>query len=210
MNPYHYTVFCRVGYMPMAKVKGKQIKGILVVRQNSPIKTIGELADDKLAFPSPGAFAASMIPRAVLSDQKIAANLKYVGPHDSGYRAVAKGFFVASGGVRRTFSALDPKIAVQLRVLWTSSGYTPHALVCHRRVSTEVRQASSKAMLAIHRSPAGKKLLQGLRMKPFEVARDKDWNDVRSLEITDLDHLVKAKPKLKPSPSPAPIKGKGR
>ncbi|MEM7252850.1 MAG: PhnD/SsuA/transferrin family substrate-binding protein, partial [Pseudomonadota bacterium] len=59
MNPYHYTVFGdNPGYRALAKAMNKQIRGIVVVRADSPITSIGELDGETLAFPAPAAFAA--------------------------------------------------------------------------------------------------------------------------------------------------------
>ncbi len=41
-----------------------------MVRKDSTIKELSELSGEKLAFPSPAAFAASVIPRAVLEQKK--------------------------------------------------------------------------------------------------------------------------------------------
>ena len=68
MNPYHYTVFhASAGYDAFGKAKNKRIKGIIVVRKDSPYKSISELNNKKLAFPSPGAFAATILPQAHMS-----------------------------------------------------------------------------------------------------------------------------------------------
>ena len=58
MNPYHYTVYSQQpGYRAAAKAKDKLIKGIIVVRKDSGVTEMGQLQHEKLAFPSPAAFA---------------------------------------------------------------------------------------------------------------------------------------------------------
>ena len=67
MNPYHYTVFHdKQGYNAFAKAKKKRLKGILVVRKDSPYRSINDLNNSELAFPS-NAFAANLVPTAVLT-----------------------------------------------------------------------------------------------------------------------------------------------
>lgn len=95
MNPYHYTVFHeKSGYNAIAKAKDKRIRGIVVVRKDSKIKSIEELNGKNLAFPSPAAFAASILPRGYFNQQGIKITPKYVSSHDSVYSNVAKGFMV--------------------------------------------------------------------------------------------------------------------
>lgn len=191
MNPYHYTVFSqKPGYRAIAKQKNKQLKGIFVVRNDSPIQSLNELSGQKLAFPSPAAFAASVIPRAQLDKEQIAYEPKYVLSHDSVYRNVAKGFFKAGGGVMRTFNNTAPEVKAQLRVLWTTPGYTPHALAVHPRVSSSASEAIQTALIGMASDPEGATLLKSLNFKQLEAAGDGDWDDVRALNIKLLDHLL--------------------
>ena len=67
MNPYHYTVFHKKpGYKALAKEKDRKLKGILVVHKDSKINSIKELGGSTIVFPSPAAFAASILPRSAL------------------------------------------------------------------------------------------------------------------------------------------------
>lgn len=118
MNPYHYTVFNQSpGYVAFAKEKDKHIRGIIVVRKDSGHKDLVEFAGQTLAFPSPGAFAASILPHAHFKKMSIPFTPNYVMSHDSVYRAVAKGLYPAGGGVIRTFRNMDPAVSDQLRIL---------------------------------------------------------------------------------------------
>jgi phosphonate transport system substrate-binding protein len=195
MNPYHYTVFSKApGYRAFAKAKGQLLKGILVVRTDSPIHDPRELAGATLVFPSPAAFAASVLTRAYLSEEGIPFTPKFVSSHDSVYLAVAKGLYPAGGGVVRTLDGLDPKLKAQLRILWTTQGYTPHAFAAHPRVPPEAVQRLAQAMFAASDDEEGRNLLEALNTKGFEPAKDGDWDDVRSLGIDLLGHLAKPSP----------------
>jgi phosphonate transport system substrate-binding protein len=192
MNPYHYTVFsAEPGYRAFAKAAGKRIKGILVVRKGSPLQDPGGLAGETIAFPAPAAFAASVLPRAYLVREGIDFSPKYVSSHDSVYRTVAKGLYAAGGGVVRTFESVEPDVRDELRVLWTTDGYTPHAFAAHPRVPAETMERLTEAMIRSGESDEGRALLEPLSLKGFESAADSDWDDVRALGIGLLDELVK-------------------
>ncbi len=193
MNPYHFTVFNRApGYKAVAVRKDQPIRGIMVVRKDSPVESLSQLSNSKLAFPSPAAFAASVLPRAELSNNNINFTAKYVSSHDSVYLNVAKGIFPSGGGVKRTFNNTPPEVKKQLKVLWTSQPFTPHAIAAHPKISTDLVQRIQQAFVDMSDTDKGKALLASLKIKKGLVAaNDSDWDDVRSLGIDTLNRLIK-------------------
>ena len=183
MNPYHYTLFHdKQGYNAFAKAKKKRLKGILVVLKDSPYKSINDLDNSELAFPS-NAFAANLVPRAVLSKNNMTYTSKYVSSHDSVYRNIARGRYPAGGGVMRTFNNTSPEYKDKLRILWKSDGYTPHAFAAHPRVPQEIVDKLQKALLKMEQDPKGMALLKKIRLKGIEKGTDREWDDVRALNI---------------------------
>ncbi|MDD9951115.1 MAG: phosphate/phosphite/phosphonate ABC transporter substrate-binding protein [Zetaproteobacteria bacterium] len=183
MNPYHYVTFHKQSqYMALAKAKDKKIKGILVVRKDSNYQQLQDLKGLTLAFPSPLAFAASMLPRANLTAAKVAFTPKYVSSHDSVYENVAKGILPAGGGVMRTFKTSKPATTDKLRIMWTSKGYTPHAFATSPQVDEATRQKLLQALLKMDQDPQGLKVLQELKLKGLVAGQNSDWNDVRELK----------------------------
>lgn len=204
MNPYHYTTFHQSpGYQAFAKQKDKRLKGIIVVRADSQYQDLREFSDQTLAFPSPAAFAASIITRARFSNQEIPITPKYVSSHDSVYRSVAKGIYPAGGGVMRTFNGLEPEIRQQLRILWTSDPYTPHALAAHPRVPADALESILAAMQQLDDTEQGQQLLKQINFKGIVTANDADWNDIRTLNLDLLNGLV-ATPTTEPGRSTTP------
>ena len=184
MNPYHYTVFHdRIGYTAVAKARDKKLKGILVVHKDSSIDSLDELDGQMLAFPSPAAFAATIVTRAELVNNGIDFSSKYVSSHDSVYRAVAAGLYPAGGGIIRTFNSVDESIRNQIKIMWTSTGSTPHAIAHHPRVDKQVVNAITAALISLERTDDGISILKGLNVKGFIRANDSDYDDVRSLNI---------------------------
>lgn len=193
MNPYHYTVFSQSpGYRAFAKARGRRIQGILVTRRDSSLTTLSDLDGAELAFPSPAAFAASILTRANLASAGVSFQPRYVSSHDSVYHAVAKGLYPAGGGVVRTFESVAPHIREQLQILWTSDGYTPHAFAAHPRLGTDTVGEIAALMIGLAEDETGRALLEPLRLPGLEAAQDADWDDVRVLEIQLLDDLIEA------------------
>jgi len=184
MNPYHYVTFhSSANYNAVAKAKDKKIKGIMVVLKDSSILRLEELEGKQLAFPSPNAFAASMLPQAYLKQQGIKFTPKYVLSHDAVYTNVARKKYVSGGGVVRTFNNTNKRIKRKLRILWTTKGYTPHAIASHSRVPKEDVKRVQDALISLSESKQGMKVLNGLKLKGFVSAHDADWDDVRALKI---------------------------
>lgn len=191
MNPYHYTVFNqKPGYQAIIKQKDKRIKGIVVVPQGSSVTSLNELDGMTLAFPSPAAFAASVLPRAKMAVEGINITPKYVSSHDSVYLTVSRELFPAGGGVMRTLNNTTPAVKQKLKVLWSTPGYTPHAFAVHPRLDSETVSRLQQALLQMNSDPDGQVLLKTINFKGMERAEDSDWDDVRALNITLLDHLL--------------------
>lgn len=187
MNPFHFVEFeQRAGYNALVRQQGAQIKGMIVVRQDSPITHIEQLNGQTLAFPAPAAFAASIIPRAELAKLGIAIQPQYVFSHDSVYLNVSKGFFVAGGGIMRTLQSWEQKNDDSLRVLWTSRPYTPHAIAVKNDLPPQVTTKLLQAFLSLNGQQSSKDILSPLRFAGFETAHNEDWNDVRELGIDSL------------------------
>ena len=182
MNPYHYTVFHEVaGYQAIARVRDKRLKGILVARKNAKSVQLADLSGQSVAFPSPAAFGASVIPRAELKARGIDVTPNYVKSHDSVYRAVAAGLMPAGGGVMRTFNNIPADLRDQLEVIYRTDGYTPHAFAVSSRFSPADSQILFEAMQQVAANEA--QVLQPLGMKGFAKAANEDWDDIRALRL---------------------------
>jgi len=184
MNPYHYVVFHTAkAYRAFAKEQDRKIKGILVVRKDSAYRKPADLAGKTVVFPAPAAFAASILPQAEFGRLNIAIEAKFVASHDSVYRAVASGLQEAGGGIQRTFEATPADVRDTLRVLSETPAYTPHAFAAHPRVSPEILSRILAAMTSLGGDVAGQRLLAPLAFKGISAAQDKEWNDIRALDI---------------------------
>ena len=192
MNPYHYVVFHQsVGYQAFAKEQDRRIKGILVVRKDSSYRKPADLAGKTVVFPAPAAFAASILPQAEFGRLKIAIDARFVASHDSVYRAVASGLQEAGGGIERTFEALPVEIRNTLRVLSETPAYTPHAFAAHPRVPAAIVSKVLAAMASLALDESGRGLLTPLAFKGVVGAQDKEWSDIRALDINLLERYGK-------------------
>lgn len=184
MNPYHFVVFHKnPGYRALVRQKDQTIQGIIVVPHDSPFTELSDLNGTKIAFPAPAAFAASIIPRATMQKEGINFTPVYVHSHDSVYLNVKRGFFKAGGGIYRSLQATDDDVKENLKVLWASPAYTPHAIATHPRLSEEVRGQLLNVLTTMNPGGKGSDALNSLKMKGFSEAFSADWDDIRALNI---------------------------
>jgi phosphonate transport system substrate-binding protein len=183
MNPYHYVYYSKkAGYRAFAHQADKQLKGIIVTRIDSTHKALKDLDGKKIAFPSPAAFGASVLPRAEMKSKGINFEPVYVKSHDSVYRSVVAGFYPAGGGVKRTFNGAAEDLRSQLHIIYETNGYTPHAYAANRDLNSDKVDLILKAMMKIAKDSP--ELLKSIGMKGFQAATDHDWDDVRNLGLT--------------------------
>lgn len=188
MNPYHYILYHnKPGYKAFAMARDKKITGIIVVRKDSHYQSLKELANHIILFPSPKAFAASMLTQSELLKYNISFVPKYVVNHDSVYIGVVKNIFPAGGGILRTYKALHKNIRDNLRILYTTRAYTPHAFAVHPRVPETDTTKILQAFKVLEHSEQGRKFLQMLKIKGITNATDQDWDNVRKIDFTKLN-----------------------
>ena len=185
LNPYHAVLaHQRKKYQPMLADSEDLLTGIVVVRADSPIKNLDELKGKNIVFPSPNAFAASLLIRAEMAKRKIDITPVFVKTHSNVYRAIIGKDAPAGGGVNYTLDNEVPEVRQQLRVLFESQAYTPHPIATHPSVPAAVRDRFLKAMLKLTQDDEGRKLLDGINLsKPQVVTYAKHYKPLESLQL---------------------------
>jgi phosphonate transport system substrate-binding protein len=179
-NPYHILrEFTRQGYMPLVRDQSP-LRGILVVRKDSPLKSPAELNGEKLAIPSYNALGASLLLQADLAQVfKATPKLVNVKTHSSVYLQVASGQLAAGGGVEKTLQEQDKTVQDMLRVLYTTREMPSHPVAVHPRVPVKVRQAVQQALLAMSQSEEGQKMLLHVPMQKAISTSMQDYLPMR-------------------------------
>ncbi|MFT7672205.1 MAG: phosphonate transport system substrate-binding protein [Gammaproteobacteria bacterium] len=100
-----------------------------------------------------------------------------------------KAYTRQGGGIIRTHNKVALEIHGKLRVLWTSQGYTHHAIAVHPRVNKQTAQSLQQSVVKLDQQAEDVALLKGIKIKGFEIAQDHDRDDVRSLELKELSNM---------------------
>ncbi|MBI3774062.1 MAG: phosphate/phosphite/phosphonate ABC transporter substrate-binding protein [Gammaproteobacteria bacterium] len=182
MNPMYYTeVHQSVGYQVFAKEKDTLLKGMLVVKKDSPYLKLEDLAGKTIVFPGPISFAATILPLLEFKAKNISISPVYIGSHEGVYNDVARGLHAAGGGVAKTLAQTDTVERNELRVLWSSDSYTPHPFAAHPRVERAVVEQIAKILFDLDQDERGKKILKELRFRGFAAAQDVEYEKLKTL-----------------------------
>ena len=185
MNPYHAIVANKSqGYMPLLRDTGRNLYGIMVVRKDSPLQSVNELDGKTVAFPSPNALGAALIPRAEFANKyNIKVNEIYVKSHSSVYLNVLLGKADAGGGVQKTLAQQPAEIRDELRVLYQTDEVPSHPIASHPRVSKDIQESVVAALLEIGASEPGALMLKNIPMKKIGRTEIIDYNSLNNLGL---------------------------
>lgn len=188
MNPYHLIVADKYqGYEPLVRDVGCKLFGVLVVRKDSPIKRVEDLDGKTIAFPSPNALGAALIPRAEFSRKfKINVNPRYVKSHSSVYLNVVLGQTDAGGGVQKTFEQQSSKIKDSLRIFYQTAKVAPHPIAVHPRVGKADREKVINAFLKLGTTDKGKAMLAKVPIKRIGKATMSDYDPLRAMKLEEF------------------------
>lgn len=200
LNPYHAVMAKRAqGFEPLLQDGSRKFTGLLVVRKDSPIKSLQELNGKEIAFPAPNAFGASLYMRALLGEREnLRFTPRFLGTHSNVFRHVIIGNVAAGGAVAHTLASERGEVRDQLRVLYETPVTASHPVVFHPRAGKAAAIAVRKAFLAMADDPKWQSLLNDIQLGQPVAASYRD--DYAGLEKLGLEkYLVNPdKPDKKP------------
>ncbi len=181
-NPYHFLMANNVqNYQPLLRDIGRTLQGIVVVRKDSPIKTVDELNGKVLAFPAPNALGASLLIQSELLDFfNITVSPRFVKNHTSVYFNVILQEVSAGGGVQKTLNLQPDKVKNELRVLYATEPVAPHPLIVHPDVDSKVIEQFSSLLMDLGQHNEDLNLLSKIPMKEIGRATMDDYRPLIS------------------------------
>lgn len=189
LNPYHMVMAQRAhGYVPLLH-DARPLEGVLVVRRDSLITKPEDIKHQRVAFPAPNAFAASLYLRAVMDrNYHTPFETHYAGNHRNAIRQVLAGDAMAAGAVKTTLEKEPSDVQSSLRIVYTTPPLTPHAIAVHPRVSTALRNGLLERMLEMASNADTKHLMDAIQM-PHPVAANYK-RDYAALEHLNIEKYV--------------------
>jgi len=185
LNPYHMIVANKSqNYQPLFRDVEKELYGIIVVKKSSGIEDLAQLDKSIIAFPSPNALGASLIPR---SEFKYKFNIQpeyiYVKSHDSVYLNVLLGKVIAGGGVQKTFNKQPEHIRKPLKIIYETQKVKPHPIAFHPRVSHEILKIFKNTFIHLSESDRGQEVLSAIPIKKLGAAKMTDYTPLLKMNL---------------------------
>jgi phosphonate transport system substrate-binding protein len=186
-NPWQTLEAMKVGYHVIAMAgEAQDFKGLFVVRRDSEVKRPGDLKGKSVAYPSPTALAACIMPQYFLHGYGINIRTeienRYVGSQESAIMNAYLGKTAA--GVTwpppwRSFQKEHPREAAELKVIWETESLINNSVMVRDDVAPELAQQVRALLLGLAGSAQGKAILAGMETASFLPASDADYDVVR-------------------------------
>jgi phosphonate transport system substrate-binding protein len=184
VNPYMMPLIDKQpGYQPLIR-DGAPLRGILVVRKDSPLQRVEDLRDKTLAVPSMSALGASLLLRAELDrDFGVKTRPIIAKTHSSVFLHVVNGMADAGGSVQKALAEQDERIRNSLKVLHQTRDVPSHPIAGHPRVPLKVREQVRQAFLEMSADLQGRALLAEVPMREAVVTRAEDYQVLKTLKL---------------------------
>lgn len=186
-NPWQSLQAMRKGYSVIAMAGSPEdFKGIILTRRDSSIREVGDLRGKSVAYPSPTALAACIMPQWFLHTQGLDVvreiENRYVGSQESAIMNVYLGETAA--GVTwippwRAFVKEHPQEAEALHVLWETPPLVNNSVMVRADIPVTLRDEVRRLLTDLHQTPEGRAVLEKLEAARFLPATDADYEPVR-------------------------------
>lgn len=186
-NPYQTVLAQRRGYRVIAKMgDDTQFRGLILVRRDSPVRSVQDLRGRTVAYPAATALAATMLPQYYLHTRGLDVNREvqslYVGSQESAITSVLRGHVAAAATWSvpwRAYQKENPVQAALLEVKWQTEPLVNNSWMVREDVPPEVAQRFTHLLVGLGDDAQGRSLLQRLPAAPFELASDKTYAPVQ-------------------------------
>ncbi len=165
-------------YKVFARWAGKPIHGVLVVHEDSNVKTLADIEGKTVVFPSSDALVAYAVPIVALRNAKISVTERFAGSQD-GALAQLKARQADAAAVNTRF--LDQYVKRErfpYRIIFKSDPFNELPIVVHPRVPVEKVSAIKQALLHFAHDPLAAEM-RDKNCPGFEAAEEGDYDNVR-------------------------------
>ncbi len=199
---YSNTIFQprmqNAGYQVILRPRDEAITGQIVTLEDSPIKSLQDLAGKEVGFPSQAAFVGYAVPMDQLLREKIEVTPVFGGNQEGIMGQLKVGRVIAAGVNNQVMKAFAERERVRYRVLWESSPFNNLPIAAHPRVPAEVAEAVKTAINGMDGDPEGMKILEEsalvIKQKPplgFRASSQADYQSYLDFYANTLVQDIK-------------------
>lgn len=184
VQPFDYVeAHDKHGYLPLAR-RGEDLEGLIVVKQDSPLKSIKDLKGKTVANPPVDAAVSHLTSMALQEagiNPKTGVKRDYGKSHFSCMQSVLIGTADACGTAEQALLHFEKEkqMTTRFRILHKTRPIAHSVFVVHKRVAKKDRDALLKTILSWSKTEEGKKIINNGQFIPFVAAKDADYEVVR-------------------------------
>lgn len=185
VQPFDYIrIADKLGYRPLVTRKNS-LKSVLVVKPDSPVKSLADMKGKHVAFPPPVA-AVSRLMKAHFSNNGLRpgkdVKFSHHRSHVSCMQQVLIGEADACGTALPAIRFFEHKMKAKLTIVTKSQGI-PHSLfAAHPKVPEFEREILRQRIINWPETETGRKLMNIGKLKSFKRIKDSDYNIVREFD----------------------------
>lgn len=187
-NPYGTVKAIDSGYQVFGQMGNENdLRGLIIVRRDSNIKTVADLKGKSLSFPAPTAFGATLLPKYFLYSQGLSVNKDikslYVGSMESSLMNIYQGNVAAGTAYPpawRDFIKSQPQAAADLKVMWETEPMPDNSLMARDDMPTALVERVAQALFNMHHTAEGRAVLARMDLSQFKAAENSDYQSVRT------------------------------
>lgn len=197
-NPWQTLEAIKVGYAVIAMAGDPaDFKGLIFIRKDSGIKSVNNLKGKEVSYPSPTALEDCIMPQAFLHAQGLDVmhdiKNRYVGSQESSIMNVY--LKQSSAGATwpppwRSFQKDHLHEAAQLTVAWITSPLINNSVMVRDDVPATITAEIHSALLRLHESAEGRKILASMETARFPAASNKDYEPAKRF-IAEFERTVR-------------------
>lgn len=166
-------------YQVVARWGGEPIRGLIVVPEDSPFRSLKDLQGRGVAFPSADAFVAYAVPVLALRDAGVSVMERFSGNQEGALARLHTGGAEAAAVNSRFLETYVQRERARFRTLYASEPYQELPVLLHPRVPSDRARRLVAALLGMRNDPAAAELLRQAHCPGFEPASERDYDNVR-------------------------------
>lgn len=175
-------------YRVIARMAGKPIHGQLVVPENSPVRSLRELAGREVGFPNRNAFVGYAAPMSALIAAAVAVTPAFGGNQEGVMAQLRSGTIPAAGVNSRVMREYGAREGFKYRAVWTSEPFLDMPVAVHPRVPAATAAAVREALVGMAADAEGKKIIAAsaaiIKQEPpwgFVPAQEAEYRNQREI-----------------------------
>jgi phosphonate transport system substrate-binding protein len=184
VQPFDYVSIADAhGYVPLA-TRDEPLPAILVVREDSPVKTLSDLQNKIIALPPKVAAVSRLVTDHLIKvgiDFDLKTQLQYQKSHFACMHQVIVGQADACGTAPPALRFFQQKTDAKLRIVSKTLAIPNSLFAAHPRVTPQERQKIIDTMLSWSNTEQGRKLLEKAKVNAFVPIGDRDYDLVRRM-----------------------------